>query len=69
MIELENSPQPLALRPVQAAKVLGISERLLWTWTNQGKIPHLRIGRAVVYPVELLRAWLNEQAGKAVSHE
>ena len=52
----------LALRPKEAAKALGIGERLLWSKTNCGEIPHVRIGRAVVYPVDLLRAYLAEQA-------
>ena len=52
----------LALRPKQAARMLGIGERLLWSKTNAGEIPHARIGRAVVYPVDALRAWLNHQA-------
>ncbi len=54
----------LALRAKDAAKALGISERLLWTWTNCGRVPHLRIGTAVVYPVEQLRAWLASEAAK-----
>ena len=45
----------LSLRPRQAAKALGIGERLLWSKTNAGEIPHLRIGRAIVYPVGMLR--------------
>ena len=52
----------LALRPKDAAKALGIGERLLWSKTNCGEIPHVRIGRAVVYPVDLLREYLAEQA-------
>ena len=54
--------EPLALRPKEAAKALGISERLLWSKTNAGDIPHLRLGRAVIYPTEQLRQWLAEQA-------
>ena len=54
----------LALRPKQAAKALGIGERLLWSLTNEGKIPHVRIGnRAIVYPVDQLREWLAGQVG------
>jgi excisionase family DNA binding protein len=55
---------PLALRPREAARALGIGTRLLWQLTNTGEIPHLRLGRAVVYPVDSLRAWLAEQAEK-----
>jgi excisionase family DNA binding protein len=42
--------------------MLGISERLLWTWTHAGTIPHVRIGSRVLYPVEQLRQWLSQQA-------
>lgn len=58
----DNGIIPLSLRPEAAAKSLGISKRLLWAKTNAGEIPCVRIGRAVVYPVESLRAWLAEQA-------
>jgi len=54
--------QPLALRPKDAAKALGIGERLLWSKTAAGEIPHFRIGRAVLYPIEKLRDWLAEQS-------
>ena len=52
----------LALRPRDAAKALGIGERLLWTLTNRGEIPHVRLGAAVLYPVEGLRRFLDEAA-------
>jgi excisionase family DNA binding protein len=53
----------LALRPREAAKALGVSERTLWSWTGDGLIPCVRIGtgRTVLYPVEMLRRWLEEQ--------
>ena len=51
----------LSLRPRDAAKALGIGERLLWSKTNAGEIPHLRIGKAVLYPVDALREWLAAQ--------
>ena len=52
----------LALRPKEAARALGIGERLLWSMTNRGEIPIVRIGRRVVYPVAALEAWLAAQA-------
>jgi len=51
-------PERLALRPREAAAALGIGERLLWRMTRDGEIPHVRLGRAVVYPVDELRRWL-----------
>jgi hypothetical protein len=56
-------PAPLALRPREAAKALGISTRTLWQLTApRGPIPCVRIGpgrrRSVLYPVVKLQAWL-----------
>ncbi len=59
-----GEPPRLALRPKEAARAMGISERLLWTWTNAGEIPHVRMGKAIIYPVHVLREWLAKQAGK-----
>lgn len=60
---------PLALRPRDAAKALGISARTLWELTApRGPIPCLRIGhgkrQTVLYPVAELQAWLSRQAAK-----
>lgn len=52
----------LALRPRDAAKALAISERTLWEWTHHGDIPHVRIGRTILYPTAELQAWLSRQA-------
>ena len=51
----------LALRPREAAKALGISERTLWAWTHDGDLPHVRIGRMTLYPVDALRDWLRRR--------
>lgn len=49
------------------AQSLGISERALWTLTKNGEIPHVRLGRRVMYRPESLREWLSarEQRGDA----
>lgn len=52
----------LALRPRDAARTLGLSERTLWSLTKQGKVPFVRIGKAVRYPRHLLLRWLEEQS-------
>lgn len=61
----DSNDVSLGLRPREAAKALGIGERLLWSKTNAGEIPHLRIGRAIIYPVNVLQDWLTEQAAKS----
>jgi len=56
----------LALRPREAAKVLGISPRLLWQLTHDGVIPCVRVGsgkrRTVLYPTAQLQSWLSREA-------
>jgi excisionase family DNA binding protein len=57
---------PLALRPREAAKALGISPRLLWQLTKDRHVPCVRVGngkrRTVLYPLADLQAWLSRQA-------
>lgn len=55
----------LTLRPREAARALGISERKLWGLTKDGKIPFVRFGKAVRYPRHLLLRWLEEQSRAA----
>jgi excisionase family DNA binding protein len=57
----------LAVGRREAASMLSISERLLWTWTNAGIIPHVRLGTRVLYPVDRLREWLAQQATAGAS--
>lgn len=58
---------PLALRPKDAARALGIGQRKLWELSQpRGSIPSVRVGACVLYPTDELRAWLSAQAGKAV---
>jgi excisionase family DNA binding protein len=60
----EAPTAPLALRPKDAARALGIGQRKLWELTKDGKIPCIRIGVCVLYPVPLLQAWLAEQVDR-----
>lgn len=60
--KVEPETPCLAMRSREAAKALGISERLLWEWTDRGVVPHIRLGKAVLYPVDSLRDWLQREA-------
>jgi excisionase family DNA binding protein len=42
----------------EAAKLLGISERTLWTLTDEGDLPCVRIGRLVKYDPCDLQQWV-----------
>ena len=52
---------PLLVKPAQAAAMLAISPRKLWSLTNCGEIPCVRIGTAVRYSPADLEAWIAEQ--------
>jgi excisionase family DNA binding protein len=57
MNDLDPTKQ-LTVNAKEAARILGISPRLLWTKTNCREIPHVRLGRRLLYPVAALTAWL-----------
>jgi excisionase family DNA binding protein len=61
LTESSTTKPKLALRPRDAAQALGVSERLLWQWTHNGTIPHLRVGRVILYPLDALCAWLRQE--------
>ena len=56
--------EPLALRGPEAAVALGVGLTMLRELTLRGEVPCVRMGRAVVYPVEALRAYLRERIEK-----
>ena len=60
-----SDPSPLALRPREAARSLGISPRLLWQLTKDGRIPCARVGsgkrKSVLYALADLRDWLTHE--------
>lgn len=71
-----GGPPSLALRPREAARAIGVSERTLWSLARGGIVPSVCLAesaytdrdgnrhtrRLLVFPVDALREWL---AGKA----
>jgi excisionase family DNA binding protein len=55
---------PLAVAISDAAKLIGVSPRTLRTLTTEKKVPHVRLGARVLFPVDALREWLREQTIK-----
>ena len=49
------------LRPREAARILAISPRKLWSLTASGELTAVRIGRAVRYDPADLRKWIEAQ--------
>ena len=60
MITTNESGTTLApsLTVREAADVLRVSERTLWTLTNSGEVPSVRVGRSVRYDQNDLAKWI-----------
>ena len=52
---------PILLSLKDAARALAVSDRSLWEWTKAGKVPHVRLGRRVLYSPDDLRRWVEGQ--------
>ena len=64
--EQSESVQTLLLKPIDAARQLGVSERTLWAQTHpRGPIPCVRIGNCVRYSSDQLRQFIEQQASAA----
>lgn len=58
----ERTVEPVLLTAREAATVLTICEKTLWTLTQpRGDIPAVRIGKAVRYRMEDLQAWIRQK--------
>lgn len=49
---------PLLLTVPQAARLLGIGTTLAYELAGQGRLPHIRLGRALRVPRGALEAWI-----------
>ncbi|HMN95133.1 MAG TPA: helix-turn-helix domain-containing protein [Phycisphaerales bacterium] len=62
-----STPARLALRPREAARALGVSERKLWGMTApRGPIRCAKLGACIVYRVADLDAWLAAAAARSI---
>lgn len=60
-MQRENPPLLLTIR--ETSRLLGISERILYRWASEGRLPGLRrIGRALYVSRPELIAWLENEA-------
>lgn len=48
----------LLVDPREAARLLSVCEKTLWTITERGELPCVRIGRAKRYSIARLNAWI-----------
>lgn len=59
--EFPARPAKLLVTARQGAKLLEISERKLWTLSNRGDIPRIKIDRLVRYAIEDLQDYIDRQ--------
>ncbi len=58
-----NKPNtaPLLMPMAEAVKFLGLGERTMWRLVKSQVVPHIRIGRRVLFRREALTAWAESQ--------
>ncbi len=61
-VDVHASQNKMLVTATEAARLLSISERLLWSLTNQKKIKVVRIGRAVRYAVSALNEFIAQES-------
>ncbi|MDZ4847765.1 MAG: helix-turn-helix domain-containing protein [Pirellulaceae bacterium] len=61
---LSRAQEPLLVDAREAARMMGISTRTLWTLANMRTIPSIRIGRARRYSLDDLREYIDAQRSK-----
>jgi excisionase family DNA binding protein len=66
-VRTNNLPQlrePLLVDVKEAARLLGVSDRTVWSVTApRGTLPCVRVGGRVLYSPDTLREWVRSQQG------
>ena len=60
---MERKPPLKTAEPV--ADRLGTSKQQVYTYAREGKIPHVRVGRRVLFDMDKIEAWLENGGGPA----
>lgn len=53
--------EPIAVKPAEAARLVGVSRPTLYRWMKRAGFPVYRIGGCVRIPVDDLREWIKLQ--------
>ena len=64
-----NSLEPLLLRPIEAAKLLGIGRSKAYEMIAAGELPSVRLGQSIRVPLAALKAWIDEHTIPATSYD
>jgi excisionase family DNA binding protein len=61
---MEMNETPLLYRAAEVARLTGLSRQGIYQLAAEGRIPCVRIGRAVRFPAEALQAWVRDLAAQ-----
>jgi excisionase family DNA binding protein len=53
-----STPEPLAVSPVEAARLTGVGRTTIYLALGSGALPSMKIGKRRLIAIEALRAWL-----------
>lgn len=75
MIDAAQKPVSTAVEPIdkfltahEVAAILPLHPVTILKWAREGKIPHRRLGRKVVFPLRQLRIWLESEYTDSAVH-
>lgn len=57
-------PLQKLLTPQQVCGILGISIKTLYDWTSEGFIPHIKVGRKLMFDPSKISTWLAKRECK-----
>ncbi|MDR3110569.1 MAG: helix-turn-helix domain-containing protein [Planctomycetaceae bacterium] len=62
MFKQTQNPQgeKLAYSMREVSNLLGLSVRTVFSLTKKNELPHVRVGKRVLYPVDRLKAFLSQ---------
>ena len=65
----DGMPGRLCLNISEAAEAVGVSQHKIQEWLRRAvdPLPHIKDGRRIIVPVDLLTEWLRDEAGRQTS--
>ena len=57
----EMQEESWAMRADEVLRLIPIGRNTLYEWVRQNIIPHIRVGRVILFPREAIREWLKNR--------
>jgi excisionase family DNA binding protein len=54
-------------RPADLALLMGVDIQQIYRWMREGRLPHVRLGRAIYTPRPAWEAWMSERTQEALA--